>query len=227
MAESSSQHFKLDASRFIRGLTAAIPTSRKDASALLLMQGRGLMKTVIAITPPGSSHKENSNDAKWRGELMVESDMRKVVAPTRRKSAKPIDIAAAINARRNKRTGRVRKSKQEPIYVPTADFSRELKRRKGLVGTLAAGWKEAARFVGYNRVPAWIMRHSTPGHAKLTVTGQEITLTVTNASRFASDIKGMQRRVQWALNLQGKRMVDAADHYWAKKFRQAGFQVTA
>jgi hypothetical protein len=93
------------------------------------------------------------------------------------------------------------------------------------VGTLAAGWNASAIKLGATRYPAWVKRQ---GHANgqgiVEVTPRGIRILMENAVGFATKVRGLERRIQWALNAQAGALDRAATAIMQKTARRAGFR---
>jgi hypothetical protein len=50
-------------------------------------------------------------------------------------------------------------------------------------------------------------------------------IRLANRTSFIGTVRDLRRRVQFALDLQGKRMKNQAEDYLEKKARRAGFDV--
>lgn len=100
-------------------------------------------------------------------------------------------------------------------------FKRETQKR---VGLLAGGWNAAAQKLNY-RAPAWVRRHGTDrGLVEITMGNGVFVIRVTNAVRFVENVRGLQGRVQRALNYRAKQMEKQLPALEAKAAKRAGFK---
>lgn len=129
---------------------------------------------------------------------------------------------------RNLKRGRARgRARQKLVYTFEGDLLREyISDVQARVGWLAAGWNEAAGHLGI-KPPEWIWKHHAPGAVRIIENEAGIRITATNAVQFASAIKDMERRVQYALDAQADAMKRRVDSFLAKRFKLTGMQVAA
>ena len=210
---------------FSRGLDAALATTKRTGAEVLRTQARGVVTTLMRVTPPANGVNDTATAARRRGEASVRADVSRVIYPVRRvQPGKRIDPAAAIERRRGARTGRVSRGERYAVEAP--EFRAELARRLAEVGKLAAGWAPAARRLGV-RVPAWINRHGGDGFGgEVMSEGVRIRVLMVNGTIYARAQRDLERRVQWALDEQGRAMERAASRGMHEGFRRAGFEVT-
>ncbi len=145
------------------------------------------------------------------------------------------DLAPFHEDKRNKSNGRVfrRSNPGQGIHNPGG-------RRSGIgltdraslqwfkkdtakkVGKLASGWNAAAEGLGY-KAPAWIRRHgSSRGDVLLQLEGDDMHVTISNQVKFAGSVKGLQRRVQSALDMQARAMERRVSYVQRKAQASAG-----
>jgi hypothetical protein len=92
------------------------------------------------------------------------------------------------------------------------------------VGMLAAGWNASAIKLGA-RFPAWIKRHGHGGGQCLVEeTPRGIRIRMENMVGFATKVRGLDRRIKWAINAQAGALERAANAIMAKTARRAGFR---
>jgi hypothetical protein len=92
------------------------------------------------------------------------------------------------------------------------------------VGTLAAGWNASAIKLGA-KFPAWIKRHGHGnGSSIVEVTPRGIRIVMENAVGFATKVRGLERRIKWALNAQANALDRASNAIMRKTARRAGFR---
>ncbi len=87
------------------------------------------------------------------------------------------------------------------------------------VGWLAAGWRTAAEQLGIN-LPQWIARHKSPGSMRIEITDTGLEITMTNAVGYASEVKDMTRRVQFAVDGQAAAMTRRSADYMVNMLRR-------
>jgi hypothetical protein len=92
------------------------------------------------------------------------------------------------------------------------------------VGMLAAGWNASAIKLGA-KLPAWIKRHGHGGgQCLIEETPRGIRIRMENAVGFATKVRGLDRRIKWAIESQAKAMERAADNIMRKVGQRAGFR---
>lgn len=212
-------------SEFQRGIKVARPTSRKSDEDFIRTQGRGFVGLAIDVTPPAKGLGRSRLNNRKAGEATIKADAFKVGRPVR--SAKGAKITSESEFRqewdksRSRANGRVKKRAPVTVYAPA--MRAEVKRRQAKVGRLAAGWLPAAREVKAP-IPAWISRH--PGKEGVVRTYSTMGLVgiyIENSVGYGDRVTGFRRRVQFALDVQGRRMARSAASYWEERLRKAGF----
>ncbi|MFK5920909.1 MAG: hypothetical protein QM496_01915 [Verrucomicrobiota bacterium] len=212
-------HF--ETGEFNRSVERFMKYSKKSLEEVMKAQAKSIVKTLISVTPPGSEGV-SGQAAKKQGEAAVERDIRRVLAPASAKFArKGVDLKQVHQKRRNFR-GRVNKRGVVHL-VPKGEFTRYLRERKKKVGFLAGGFNTAAAKLGY-KPPAWIWRHSSPGAVKIRVSGRGINVLITNKVKFAGNVKGIERRMDFAMKTQSERMHSQVDYFLENAARKAGFK---
>ncbi|NDD52833.1 hypothetical protein EBZ39_02965 [bacterium] len=200
---------KIKTDSFARQLERMAGQSRRSFSVVLNEQVKNFVKEVIAVTPPGKPG--GVGNPKTRGTRNVRTDILKVMRGTTvQKRVQETDIAGAHRKARTKR-GRTREQKPR-IVVPADALRSYIRMKQANVGKLAAGWNATARKFGYTP-PAWIARHRGKGAVLATSTRSKIRVRATNATPYASDQHGLERRIQVGLYIQAnkmKRRVDSA-----------------
>jgi len=170
--------------------------SRKSSKEVLRGQAKLFVRDVMKITPP-------NKDWRWRpkvGAAMVRKDIRRAVKSSRRPG---MPAAAEIHKRMRNRKGRVPESMRPEAAT---GVGAHLKRMLARVGLLASGWNAAAAKYGF-KPPQWIARHGTRRGSAVEIDRKlGLVIRIQNAVRFASEVTGMQRRAQWALNNRARQM---------------------
>jgi hypothetical protein len=81
---------------------------------------------------------------------------------------------------------------------------------------LASGWQDALTALGVKGLPYGTAKHNAPGRLKVDITTGSIEITMTNEVAYARQIKDIQRRIQWAMQLRADRMQRNWDNYLTK-----------
>lgn len=91
---------------------------------------------------------------------------------------------------------------------------------------LVSGWKKALRALG-RALPPIVLKHNAPGHLDVKMTGTQIRLDASNDVRFASNVKGIQRRLDWAINNRRiPKLQSGWDRYLKSLIKAPGTKVT-
>ena len=208
-----------------RAIKKLQPQVKKSRRELTEEAARGFVKEVVAITPPASKGKRGSG-AKKAGEGAIIADLARVmVAATRRKGvtlAAPGEIHKRL---RDPRTGRINPRGLKQPYPVDAAALRALKRELlARVGELAAGWNAGAQKLGV-KLPAWVTRHGGGRSAVAVVdTFRTFRIILTNAVKYVTNVEGYDRRIQSAINIQGRKMQRRAEFLLKRALRQAGWK---
>lgn len=113
--------------------------------------------------------------------------------------------------------GRKRKRTREVVYYVTdkAKLDAYIQEVQSHVWYLASGWVAALETL--NRpLPYGIGKVPAPGSFKVVITSDSITLTAIDKARFASQVRGIEGRIQWAMNeFRLPRMQRQWDNYIA------------
>jgi hypothetical protein len=108
--------------------------------------------------------------------------------------------------------------------VPAAEKKAYIAKVLKRVGMLAAGWNASAIKLGA-KFPAWIKRHGHGnGQCLVEENARGIRIRMENMVGFATKIRGLDRRIKWAINAQAGALERAADAIMAKTARRAGFR---
>lgn len=209
---------KIDDRAFRRSLNAFAANSRKSGQEILRGQAKLFLQDVVKITPPNKGKANRKG-----GEATIRSDIRKIMRASRARDA--IDDPAQVHARhRSKSTGRVRRELKNKVRV--RNLAAYIKSQVALVGILASGWNAAAARLGA-KLPAWVTRHgNSRGSVRISLGALTIRIVLTNAVKFVGSVKGLNRRVQSALNKRSRAMDRQVEHYAMKQAaRKAGFKV--
>lgn len=108
--------------------------------------------------------------------------------------------------------------------VQAAEKKAYIKKVLARVGLLAAGWNASAIKLGA-RFPAWIKRHGhANGQCLVEENARGIRIRMENAVGFATKVRGLERRIKWAINAQANALDRAADNIMRKTAQRAGFR---
>lgn len=108
--------------------------------------------------------------------------------------------------------------------VPAAEKKAYIAKVLKRVGMLAAGWNASAIKLGA-KFPAWIKRHGHGnGQCLVEENARGIRIRMENMVGFATKIRGLDRRIKWAINAQAGALERAANAIMAKTARRAGFR---
>jgi len=92
------------------------------------------------------------------------------------------------------------------------------------VGELAAGWNAGAQKLGV-KLPAWVARHgSKRSSAAVLNTFRVFRIILTNAVKYVTNVESYDRRIQSAINIQGKKMQRRAEFLLTRALRRAGWK---
>src|SRR5689334_22272707 len=208
-----------------RGIKALAPQMKKSRRELAEEAARGFLKEVVAITPPASKGKRGSG-AKKAGEGAIIADLARVmVAAAQKKGVKLGDPAEIHKRLRDSRTGRINPRNLQHPYPVDAGALRALKRELlRRVGELAAGWNAGAQKLGV-KLPAWVARHGGKrSSAAIINTFRVFRIILTNAVKYVTNVDAYDRRIQSAINIQGRKMQRRAEFLLARALRRAGWR---
>lgn len=262
-----AQNLHFDTSGFSKALEKFRKLSKRDFETVLREQARGVVRHVIALTPP--SQGKANGEAKKRGEATIAADLARILSPgnqafidrfvefnggTEAKELFGHKGAAALgfvytkvlqkgdlttwHDSRRRGDGRVKQVnkgvttglKKKDLrgldvgLVESKTYAWFRKRVQARVGLLAGGWNRAAERLGYNP-PAWIRRHGAErGGIDISLAGEKMRIVISNQVKFAGNVKGLERRVQKAINLQTRAMLRRVEFAEKKAAKRAGFR---
>lgn len=98
-----------------------------------------------------------------------------------------------------------------------------IKNVQSKVWYLASGWSPALKALGA-RVPYGLNKQSAPGTLVVRVDDRHIFIAMSNRTPFARDIKGLNRRIRFALDVRTTRMQRNWNDYLNRAARAAGFR---
>ncbi len=210
-------YFELPVGKYNYALTEYAKRSSRGGEEILKQQAKLIGEKAINLTPPG---KEGVSGlaARRLGDKSVEASLNMLFRPEMKGGKSPaqraeIDANTAamnqIHQQHRNRRGRVSRSLGKNKYkVWKTDFTRYQRETKKRVGKLAHGWASAAGKLGV-KLPAWIARHTgeRDGSIRISVTDTEIAVTMKNDVEYASDIRGIQNRLDRAVRLQESALI--------------------
>lgn len=223
---------------------------RKTNAQVLLRAAAGVVKRVIAITPPGSQGVSGLS-ARQQGEKRISADLSRLFFPVVIKGFREIPVVFGhrlptpkkvptreiypdvhriyrqFSGPRNKGVGFRRPSRQR-FHVDVRKFDRLLVEKKSHVGRLAAMWIRAGDALKV-AVPAWISRHSgTAGIYQARLDGDKPYIEIggklppTLSPQLEQE---MRKRLAFAMQYQADAMLRELRHYLAKVGEQAGLKL--
>ena len=210
---------EVDTREFMATAARFLATSKRDHLVVMREQAKGVIREVIALTPPG---RPGMTKARSRGTGKVKADILKLVKGTSSEARVQRRDIASIHASRRRR-GRVTRELNPRILVPMDALRSYIKERQARVGHLASGWNIAAAKLGY-KPPAWVWRNEGPGAIQIRVTDKDIRIRATNRVAFASEISMLNRRIQTALNIQRNKMERRLASYLKRAAARSGFK---
>ncbi|MHA1544630.1 MAG: hypothetical protein ACTSU8_05795 [Alphaproteobacteria bacterium] len=216
MASRSEKTFNLPARAYKKQFERVFKNSQKTAKEFGEQQAKLFLKEVVPITPPGGK-QTRGGAAKLKGEEAVEGDIRNLFIPVAPSKAETGDLKGKHKSARTGR-GRIRKKPARRWRVARGAIASYVAQKKKLVGFLASGLNIASARFGY-KPPAWIWRHRSPGSVRVKISKKGMVIKMTNAIRFASNVRDLERRFNWALERREKALKRLANQY-AKKLKR-------
>jgi hypothetical protein len=207
--------FEIDSDRFDSALRSFQAHSKRNAVDNAKSQAKLLVVDAAGVTPPNKKFKWN----KKGGEQTVKNDLAKLFKASRSKSA-ATDLARIHRAARDRR-GRVPKGVTKVKAANLVAYRKEMLAR---VGKMAAGWKTAASKLGA-KLPVWITRHDTSGHASITVKGNGVEIIIANKAVYSGQKNWVQRGLDAAVRKRYWAMIKRVNFLQAQSARKAGLQV--
>lgn len=218
----SAMIIKTDNRAFIAAVDRFLVNSKKTRVEMMKQQAKLILKTVIEWTPPASKGV-TGKDAEAQGKSALAGDVAKILAGSKTGSKK-IDIAETHKRFRGS-GGRVRArlergGKDNRFRVRETDLKRYVKEKQKKVGYLVSGWRDAASKLGV-KMAKWMTRNSAPSHCIVTATANGIRIEATNAAKFAGNVKDMDRRIQWAMDVQRQKIERQIKNFEEKQHKAA------
>lgn len=88
---------------------------------------------------------------------------------------------------------------------------------------LASGWEDALSALGA-KLPYGVSRHNAPGTLRVEITNDRISITMTNDVGYAREVKDLERRIRWAMEIRADRMQRNWDNYIARIASASGMK---
>lgn len=225
----------------------------KDTDTVVRDAARNFVKRAASVTPPATgklnSEAKKRGESNVVGDLnhifvglspallkKFEALRAQGVPELRTKSGRVIVRSTDISVpsikgwhyANRRRAGRVRSGRRSSAGIRAVILAQRKKdyqqRVLKKVGILMAGWNASAAKLG-TKLPAWTSRHGTGGgRCAVTKTRSGIRVRLENMVGFVTKVKGLERRVQWALNAQAGALERAADAIIRKTARRVGFR---
>jgi hypothetical protein len=199
-------------SRFFDALDAYSQGSKKSWESLFLKQCEQIGKQIVMVTPPMQANrlgKDSFATAKKRGQQAVQSDILKVFSPFTKNFSSRFKGKSVVRDEsdmerihmQNRSRGRV-KGKVRDIPAQKAVLNAYIRRKKKMVGYLSSGWNSLIGKAKVTGIPNWIKDKSAGGAAQIVATDRILKFLATNSARFASNLRGVDRYMQIAVDQQ-------------------------
>ena len=242
---------EIDSKAFEATLARVISESKRFPHEVVFEQARGVIRNVLAVTPPAAVWKSAEGDwqlqlgarARMAGQRKVESNISRIYGTTAQavnlikahathpgmaegfvshikkgEYERANNILRYVNGgdpgiykfddgRMHKRLGRGARKQSQPYFYTYEDdkLKAYIQKKKDMVGFLASGWKNACQQLGV-ALPQWIARHNAPGRMSIEITDTGMTVIMTNSTGYAGEVEGWQRRIEYAMREQVKKM---------------------
>lgn len=123
---------------------------------------------------------------------------------------------------------RRRKDQREHVYYVTnpQSLTAFIENIQSHVWYFASGWRTPLQAL-QAKVPYGADKFSAPGQLHISITETAIEITMENDVKYGREVRAMERRILWAMNIQAKKMDRAWNHYLATAARDAGFKAFA
>lgn len=244
---------KFDTSKLRSALRTYQLATLKDTNTVVKDAARNFVKRAASVTPPATGKLNSEAKKRGEGNIVGDinhifvglspallekfQQLRAQGVPElRTKSGRIIVRSTDVSVpsikgwhyANRRRAGRVRSGRGSAAAIKAVILAQRQKdyqqRVIKKVGLLMAGWNASAAKLG-TKLPAWTLRHGTGGgRCAVTKTRAGIKIRLENMVGFVTRVKGLQRRVQWALNAQAGALERAADAIIRKTARRAGFR---
>lgn len=202
-----------DTSKFDAALGMMLSQTKREVSVVLMEQARGVVRRVVALTPPKS---------KGAGSVTIRADLKRIMRPASIKQAvfeTPKDVHERY---RSKSTGRVNpRARKQLIPIVREEFVEFRRQLLTHVGWLKSGWRASAERLGAP-MPSWA-RLPAPGEVLIDFESDQLTIEIANQVRYAGAVKGLVRILQTALDGQAGAMERRALSALEKAAQKCGF----
>ena len=220
-------NIEVDTQKFREAFAKFQGTSKRGIATNLRQQAKLLVVDVAKRTPPG-----NFYGSSWRrkaGEGTIQRDLAKIMRASSSKNAAtdPASIHERYRRTRGRVTTYLKKGGRDERHKVKTDILRQYRNMvKARVGYMAAGWAQAANFLGAS-LPGWITRHSAKGYGSVNIVGDDINVNLGNRTIYPESRGLVERRVSAALKKRYWAMIKQADNYLKLAAQQAGFATTS
>ena len=229
---------KTDVAPLMKAVTRYCDTyARADREKFIRTQARGILRTVISVTPPGSlkkmegaehKHISDGTEAKRDGENAIIADIFKVMkyAGSGKNAPNHADPVVIMKQYRSKNTGRVLGSlisggEDKRWRIERGILTTFIEMEKKRVGFLASGWKATASSLGV-KLPKWIDRNSAPGSVSIVSTSNGIRITSDNKTPYAGSVRGLSWRLDYAVKRQTGAVERQIKHFEESLQKESG-----
>lgn len=217
---------KIDHGGFTAALTTMLSQSKRSSVVVVREQAKGVIRKVIAVTPPGKSSTGSLGEGKKAGQAKTAKDILKIFVGVGVKNAELTDMSQVKSVHRAARKGgQVRNGPSRKITVPKTMLNEYLRAQKKKVGRLAAGWSSAAREFGIS-LPSWISQHSTPSSVQVITSGSRFGMKATNKSPHAGSMKRLEGQIKHAVYSQAAAMRKRIASMRGEVARRAGLKAS-
>lgn len=146
-----------------------------------------------------------------------------LVRDTLGKSFVPFD-GGALNDRTQVGRRRRAKAKREHIFYITNPQSLDsyIQQEESHVWWLASGWQDALKGL-MAKLPYGVGKLNAPGHLEVIVNSSYIEVTMVNGVKFGPEVRDIERRIKWAMNVQTEKLDRQWKYYLERAAGEAGF----
>jgi hypothetical protein len=88
---------------------------------------------------------------------------------------------------------------------------------------LASGWEDALTALGA-KLPYGVGKLNAPGSIKVDITNDRITITMGNDVKYARQVRDIERRIKWAMEIRADRMQKNWDNYISRIAGESGMK---
>ncbi|MBB5038269.1 hypothetical protein [Prosthecobacter dejongeii] len=118
-----------------------------------------------------------------------------------------------------------RKRRKEIVFFVRNPQSLEsyIQQEESHVWWLASGWAPALRALG-RKLPYGVGKANGPGNFRAIINDRRIELIATDEVGYASNVRDINRRIAWAMQVRTQDLNDMWDKYLATLARETGFK---